>query len=172
MLFRTEAFEQYFSERNLKRGYQLYEKGLISLLSRNNSSEARYHIANEEGVLRKRSASVISWDCSCGKDFCQHLAALMFNLHHSGLELPAKKTRKKQHDPQSHLPADSKVFSSGLQKLAKYGRLIHPLVICDVQVKGNWFTLMPPAFARISGIALHTIQPVGTVTTGSISQWL
>ncbi len=128
MLFKSEAFEQYFSERDLRKGYQLYEKGLVSLLSRNGPSETRYHIASEEGVIRKRSAHIISWECGCGKDFCQHLAALMFHLHQSGLELPANRARKKTVDIRHQLPAGSRVFSSGLQKLGKFERMIHPLL--------------------------------------------
>jgi hypothetical protein len=97
MLFDSLAFEQYFAERDLKKGFKIYEAGAISLLSKNSALESRYHIGTEEGVLKKKASHVMAWKCTCGKAHCFHLAALMFQMQHGRLELqpkgPAEKSK-------------------------------------------------------------------------------
>jgi hypothetical protein len=98
MLFDAKQFEQFFKERTLKKGLNLFESGKVDLLERSGSYDYLFLAGEEELSVKKKGDKVLSYSCSCNNMlFCEHLSGAMFYFqqHALGIGLKKKKAANK-----------------------------------------------------------------------------
>jgi hypothetical protein len=81
MLFNAKHFEQFFNEKNLKKGLDLFLRGEVEPIILQSSRDIIFIVNGCELSLKLKSDKVLSYNCFCkSESYCSHLSAALFYL--------------------------------------------------------------------------------------------
>lgn len=88
MLFAADRFEQFFNQKALDTGFQLFRNNAVALQKKKDAYTYAFTVKKHKLLVKKRGGEILFWSCSCKKrNYCEHFAAAMFllqekQLHH------------------------------------------------------------------------------------------
>lgn len=126
MLFNSKHFEQFFNEKNLKRGLNFFLKGEVEPLLLHSSRELFFVVSGKELSIKMKGDKVIYYSCSCRThNFCSHLSAAFFYLQKDTFDVKLKdKTQVNVHKAEIVFKKESQVLvkrkKSEIEKLEDF----------------------------------------------------
>jgi hypothetical protein len=97
MLFDLKEFEQFFAEKALKKGLNLFEKGKVEQVQKMPNGSHHFLINSDIHLsIKKKADAVISYTCDCEqKKYCEHLSAVLFYFQQEVLGIAVKQSAQK-----------------------------------------------------------------------------
>jgi len=81
MLFSAKHFEQFFNEKNLKKGLALFLRGEVEPIILQSSRDLLFIVHGCELSLKLKNDKILSYNCFCkSESYCSHLSAALFYL--------------------------------------------------------------------------------------------
>ncbi|MGZ3920954.1 MAG: hypothetical protein ACXVO9_05210 [Bacteroidia bacterium] len=97
---KINEFEQFFSDKALKKGLSILKNDELQLVGKPAKGEYHFMIKNSSLRVKRKAETIISYHCSCGKENCEHLCAVIFYFQKEVFEnlISGKNYDRKQTD--------------------------------------------------------------------------